>query len=345
MGIKVSIIVPIYNVEKYLDRCMHSLLNQTLKESEIIMVDDGSPDCCPQLCEEYRAKYPNIKVIHKKNGGLGYARNSGLEVAEGKYVAFIDSDDFVDLDMFQNLYEYAEEHQCDAVFCGYNLYENPKSIRLMQSNTDYVLKEGKEGVRQILLDMVGSEPNYHSDTKQLMSVWCGIYLRRIIEENNLRFVSERVYIAEDIIWNIDFLSCCECVGLVPQTHYYYCRNNTSLTQTYRADRFQKEVFLYHVQEQRLQQRDYGEEEFRNRLNRQLLLKARACISQQIAYLKQLGFDVVWENIARIVQTEEMQTILRTYPYRLLPVRHKLFFLLMKYRLYGLLIRLFKLRNK
>lgn len=118
MNIKVSIIVPVYNVEPYLDRCMQSLLKQTLKEIEIIMVDDESPDHCPQLCEDYKAKYSNVKVVHKKNGGLGFARNSGLEVAKGEYVAFIDSDDFVDTDMFQHLYEYAAENKCDAVFAA-----------------------------------------------------------------------------------------------------------------------------------------------------------------------------------------------------------------------------------
>lgn len=93
---KVSIIVPIYNVEKYLDRCMASLLNQTLEDIEIIMVDDGSPDRCPKMCDEYAKKDSRVKVVHKKNGGLGYARNSGLDVATGEYVAFVDSDDYVD---------------------------------------------------------------------------------------------------------------------------------------------------------------------------------------------------------------------------------------------------------
>lgn len=91
--IKVSIIVPIYNVEKYLCRCMDSLLNQTLKDIEIIMVDDGSPDNCPQMCDEYAKKDSRVKVIHKKNAGLGEARNSGLKIISGKFVAFVDSDD------------------------------------------------------------------------------------------------------------------------------------------------------------------------------------------------------------------------------------------------------------
>ena len=93
----VSVIVPIYNVEKYLDRCLKSIINQTLKNIEIILVDDESPDLCPQKCDE-AAKYDNrIKVIHKKNGGLGFARNSGLEIATGKYVYFVDSDDYLRL--------------------------------------------------------------------------------------------------------------------------------------------------------------------------------------------------------------------------------------------------------
>lgn len=344
MNIKVSIIVPVYNVEPYLDRCMQSLLKQTLKEIEIIMVDDESPDHCPQLCEDYKAKYSNVKVVHKKNGGLGFARNSGLEVAKGEYVAFIDSDDFVDTDMFQHLYEYAIENNCDAVFCGYNIYKDAEHIRKMQENADYVLRCGKDEAKKVLLDMIGPEPSYHSDAKLLMSVWRAIYSHKVIEDNHLRFVSERVYIAEDIMWHIDFLPCCQCVGLIPQTHYYYCDNGTSLTRTYRADRFQKELFLYHTQEEKLREAGYGEAEFRTRLNRQLLMKTRVCISQQVTFLKQLGYIKARDNIRDIVQSPEVQAIMKTYPYRLLPMRHRLFFLLVKFRLYDLLIVLFKTKK-
>lgn len=344
MNIKVSIIVPVYNVEPYLDRCMQSLLNQSLREIEIIMVDDESPDRCPQMCEDYKAKYPNVKVVHKKNGGLGFARNSGLEVAEGEYVAFIDSDDFVDTDMFQHLYDYAAKNKCDAVFCGYNIYKDAEHIRKMQENADYVLRCGKDEAKKVLLDMIGPEPSYHSDAKLLMSVWRGIYSRRVIEDNHLRFVSERVYIAEDIMWHIDFLPCCQCVGLIPQTHYYYCDNGTSLTRTYRGDRFQKELFLYHAQEDKLRKAGFSDIEFRVRLNRQLLMKTRVCISQQVTYLSQLGYFTARENIRAIIHAQEVQTILESYPYGELPLRHKVFFLLMKYRKYDLLIMLFKLKK-
>ena len=90
---KVSVVVPVYNVEKYLDQCMNNLVNQSLQEIEIILVDDGSPDRVPEMCDEWAMKDNRIKVIHKKNEGLGYARNSGLEIAMGEYVTFVDSDD------------------------------------------------------------------------------------------------------------------------------------------------------------------------------------------------------------------------------------------------------------
>lgn len=115
---KVSVIVPIYNVEKYLDRCMESLLNQTLKDIEIIMVDDGSPDNCPQMCDEYAKKDRRIKVVHKKNGGLSDARNAGLKVATGEYVAFVDSDDYQSLNTYEELYHQAESGDYDVVYGG-----------------------------------------------------------------------------------------------------------------------------------------------------------------------------------------------------------------------------------
>lgn len=106
---KVSIIVPIYNVEKYLHQCVDSLLNQTLRNLEVILVDDGSPDSCPRICEEYKKKDTRVKVVHKQNGGLSDARNAGMKLVEGEYVAFIDSDDYVDLHMFEKLYAAAKK--------------------------------------------------------------------------------------------------------------------------------------------------------------------------------------------------------------------------------------------
>lgn len=117
----ISVIVPIYNVEKYLDKCLQSIINQTYKNLEIILVDDGSLDDCPQLCEEYAKRDKRIKVVHQKNGGLSTARNKGLSLAKGNYIAFVDSDDTIHQQMYEYLYETLKSHEADMSICDYNV--------------------------------------------------------------------------------------------------------------------------------------------------------------------------------------------------------------------------------
>ena len=134
---KISIIVPIYNVEKYLERCIQSLLNQTLRDIEIIMVDDESPDDCPQLCDIYASQDQRIKVIHKKNEGLGYARNTGLEIASGEYIAFVDSDDYVDINMYEKLYQIAQKNNLDTVFSNFNTVDQHQNIHKVLQQKEF----------------------------------------------------------------------------------------------------------------------------------------------------------------------------------------------------------------
>lgn len=114
----ISVIIPVYKAEKYLDHCVDSIVNQTYKNLEIILVDDGSPDNCPKMCDDWAAKDCRIKVIHKQNGGASSARNCGLDCAKGDYIAFIDSDDYIDEDMYEIMLGQIKEHNADAASCG-----------------------------------------------------------------------------------------------------------------------------------------------------------------------------------------------------------------------------------
>lgn len=116
---KISVIVPVYKVEKYLERCVDSIIRQTYKNLEIILVDDGSPDLCPDMCEEYAKKDSRIIVVHKENGGASDAKNAGLNVATGEYIGFVDSDDYIDLDMYNLLMQRLLEDQSDMIVCDY----------------------------------------------------------------------------------------------------------------------------------------------------------------------------------------------------------------------------------
>lgn len=239
---KVSIIVPIYNVEKYLDRCMQSLLNQTLKDIEIILVDDGSPDNCPMMSDEYAKKDERVKVIHKKNAGLGYARNSGLEIATGEYVAFVDSDDYVELNAYETMYASAKRHGTGAVFAGFKR-------EIVHGIWDEIETEGqeivlsKEKTFEYALDMIANLPNKKKEREHYMSVWHSLYKKSIIDAHNLKFVSERDFGCEDLPFQIDFLSKSNSMVILPFVSYYYCLNGTSLTATFNQDKFERYVRL------------------------------------------------------------------------------------------------------
>lgn len=125
---KISIIVPIYNVEVYLRKCLDSIVNQTYKNLEIILVDDGSPDNCGVICDEYAANDERIKVIHKQNGGVSSARNAGLEIATGEYIGWVDSDDWIELDMFEYLVKNAQTYKADITVCSRIEQYETKSI-------------------------------------------------------------------------------------------------------------------------------------------------------------------------------------------------------------------------
>ena len=145
----ISVIVPIYNVEKYLNRCVDSIINQTYKNLEIILVDDGSPDNCGKICDEYAKKDKRIKVIHKKNGGLSDARNAGIDLAKGKYIGFVDSDDYIEKDMYSYLYNLVLENNAQISICNwYEVNENERIDKNIKFN-DFTI--GKDRAIEMLI--------------------------------------------------------------------------------------------------------------------------------------------------------------------------------------------------
>lgn len=247
---KISVVVPIYNVEPYLERCIQSLLNQTLKDIEIILIDDGSPDYCPQICDEYAQKDSRIKVIHKANAGLGYARNSGLEIATGEYVAFVDSDDYIKANMYEELYNNARKLSADIAFGGFYT-EYPKGIWTASKEVDKLEIFQSKEIMSFLLDMIACSPSVSQERKYEMSVWHSIYKKEIIDKYNIRFLSEREIASEDIVFQIDFLSRSTKIIYVPKNYYYYCLNSTSLTKTVKPEKFEAFKQLLQCIQQRI----------------------------------------------------------------------------------------------
>ncbi len=149
----ISIVVPVYNVEQYLPRCIDSLLAQTYQNLEIILVDDGATDRCPEICDEYQKKDKRIKVIHKENGGLSDARNAGTKMACGEYIGYVDSDDFVTPDMYETLAKALEEKQADIAVCNY-LYVDEEGMEIAEKNKilpiEDIVLSGKETTGKLI---------------------------------------------------------------------------------------------------------------------------------------------------------------------------------------------------
>lgn len=210
-GPKVSIIVPIYNTEIYLERCISSLKKQTLQDIEIILVDDGSKADCAAVCDRFVEEDSRIKVFHKQNGGLGFARNSGLDLASGEYIGFVDSDDYIEPAMYQDLYDAACKHDADLAvsgicFVGGNMFGKTDEYLKKNVFSELTLFEGEE-MKQLLLGVVGALPNEPDDSRYGASVCKNLFRRSMIEEHGLRFLSEREILSEDTLFMVDVIKC------------------------------------------------------------------------------------------------------------------------------------------
>jgi glycosyltransferase involved in cell wall biosynthesis len=209
----ISVIVPIYKVEKYIDKCLESIVEQTYRKLQIILVDDGSPDNCPQLCDIWAKKDDRIQVVHKKNGGLASARNAGLDVATGEYISFIDSDDYIEKNMFEIMVNEFKDSDVGAVGCGIlEVYSNGKRNELA---IQYGNIEPMEAIKSLLLN----NGKVHS------FAWNKLYRADII--GNLRFVEELRY-GEDTPFVYHVLKRCKKYYQVDKVLYHYVRRDDSL---------------------------------------------------------------------------------------------------------------------
>lgn len=331
----VSIIVPVYNVKKYLRECVESLLQQTYKNLEIILVDDGSKDQSGAICDEYAEKDKRIKVIHKDNAGLGFARNSGLEIARGGYVTFIDSDDIADSNLVELLMQGIQEYDADTCIGGFKRISNDGKI-VFREQYEEAVYVGKAVYDGLFAKMLGSAPDKHDAMR--MSVWNVMYSTEIIREYNLRFPSEREFISEDIIWDSDYYKYAKCVKVIPSMAYSYRITPGSLTQNYKPQRLEMVCALYNEMERRLG----GDIEKIIRLQRQFFVNLRVCISQENNHIRAKGEKTLGKRLMNIVNCQTVEKVVNTYPIKKIQFRQRVFLIIIKYKLVTMLGALLKL---
>lgn len=211
----VSIVVSIYNVEKYLNRCVESLLDQTYQDYEIILIDDGSPDGCPAICDEWGRKEKKIHVFHKKNGGLSSARNYGIKHAKGEFIIFPDPDDWVEPEYLETLLSIKENNKADLSICGHYRGEC-----VYNKNADRLVMETEKALEQLMLP--DSFCGY---------VWNKLFSLKIIKENNV-FFDEELGMVQDLHFCVRYFQYCRKIAYDPIPVYHYSVDGGGVTSRF-----------------------------------------------------------------------------------------------------------------
>lgn len=213
MNPMISVIVPIYNVEKYLARCVDSIVNQTYKNLEIILVDDGSPDLCPQMCNDYAEKDSRIKVVHKKNGGLSDARNAGMAVATGEYISFIDSDDYVSDDFFECLLDVMNKENSDIAECSVVKFYDDNRFDEFSDDLSVKTYDTQDAMSALI-----AENPFHQH------VWNKLYKIELVKD--IPYAVGKLN--EDEFWTYRVFGRANKVARINETMYYYFQRSSSI---------------------------------------------------------------------------------------------------------------------
>lgn len=323
---RVSVVVPVYNVEQYLTSCLDSLLNQSIPFFEIVLVDDGSTDSSGAICDEYSSRYSNIGSFHKSNEGLGFARNTGLEHVSkaSDYVMFVDSDDWLEITALESMLDCLMRYgSLDCVLSGF-VRKNDSNDVLETTQLDNSYYEGSAIREQVIPRICGGLPNV-GDAIPMSA--CGVlYSMDIIRHYGLQFPSERALISEDFVFNLQYLVKCSRVFLSDTIGYCYRVNRNSLTTSYREDRFEACLHFYDAALGMLER--FGlSDECRIRFQKSFFIYIRMCISQEKSSVSGKTLHKAKHRIKEIVSNTTVQEAISHYPLDELGFKQKAFLLL------------------
>lgn len=302
---KVSVIVPVYNVEKYLKRCVDSLIGQSYSNLEILLVDDGSKDNSFSICKEYELKDSRIRVFHKENEGLGLTRNYGIERVTGEYITFVDSDDYLKLDAIETMLEKATTTDADVVIA--NMFYMGKKMEITAAERLYLSDE----IRNVIINCMMGNDGTKRDALSYTAT-AKLFRKELFTKNDLKFPSERQLIWEDLAFSINAYPLCRKIYILHKPIYYYCFNEDSLTHTYKPNKLELVMKLYRYMGTKIKELNLPSEA-QYRLDTNFVGHIRTCIKLEVFYTYKNGFGVAIQNIKKICSREDVQTLIRSYP--------------------------------
>lgn len=238
-GVKVSVIIPVYNVKLYFDRCMESVINQTLKELEIILIDDGSTDGSSDICDKWALADSRVKVIHKANEGQSKARNVGIELANGEYIAFVDSDDYISLETYETLYRECILKELDVAYFCFDRFDSDGRTWVNSYLKEKEMYFGNQQVMSYFLNLVGRIPSEYNQFHYTTSASMALYRNSLVQKHSLFFKDVRKIASEDLILNIELIPHTQRIGVFPYCFYHYYDNDHSTTTTYSEEKYNR----------------------------------------------------------------------------------------------------------
>ncbi len=299
----ISIVVPVYKVEQYLERCVESLRSQTIQDIEIILVDDGSPDRCPEMCDALALEDARIRVVHKENGGLSSARNAGLRIASGTYVGFVDSDDTVSPNMYEKMLRIIETEHVDFVMSDY--------IRIPSEGEPYLktlnIREGrydKEDLcHEIFPNLIMGE---NIDYGPLLSVWHCLYRTEFLRSNSFYFDEEVRWSEDNIFSAIVGYHAKSFFYMKGEGLYHYYQNPGTITTAYRPGAWE----VYCTMNQHLHDKfdNVTDFDFCRQLKLHIIYYACNCIGQASSQPKETAL----EDIRKVLYSQELTSAFRNF---------------------------------
>lgn len=323
---KLSVIIPVYNTEKYIKECVDSIINQTFKDYEIILVDDASTDGSGRICNEYAAKYDFIKVIHKEHGGPTHTRKAGLKEARGAYVSYIDSDDYIEPQMYDFLMDKLLKYDADIAICNILIKtENSRIPLYLDFEEGFYNKEKlkRDIYPNMLFSPMKNMPGIHPSL-------CNKVIRRSILENAITDITDEIYFGEDGICTYPCMLDAKSVYITYDKFFYiYRQTGASISQKYDKRLLRKLPILISVFDTEFEKRNY---DGRSQINCYAALQLIFSIRNELLYNKNKTLREKVKNLKEYISQPRFQEVLKTIRYENISkqVKYKIFLLRIKW---------------
>ena len=335
-----SLILPVYNVEKYVKRCVSSLLRQEYTDYEIILVDDGSTDSSGSICDKLADKNNNIFAYHKENGGLSDARNYGMDRAKGNYILFIDSDDWVDEKLLISLHNHLNKSNVDILKFGFQKMQEGNYKNTFFSYFNIGVYDRRQIEETILPYTIGPKRLFCYEQNACKSVWSHVYSLNFLRENNIRFVSEREILNEDYLFNLHTLLYAKSLEVTHYILYYYDYREGSLSKRYITNEFERKLKL-HREYKLLLERNGLFERYETPYYSECVDGFYACISNECCCWNETSKYAV-QNIKKILNCKECEISLLKCKRSNMNLKGKVIYWLMRLKFAYLMYILYKI---